>query len=124
MAAEKDYSFKVETRKLSKTDVPALARKEKTEFEKGKKTLYSGKPVSEQAKALLEKHSANPSARFRLTRTSYTTVFKRKSSASSNSSSISSSSSKTATTAAEAGLAVSETAAASKTRSRQKADTA
>ena len=59
MAAEKDSFFKAETRKLSKTDVLALARKEKTKFEKGKKTSYSGKSVSEQAKALLEKHSVN-----------------------------------------------------------------
>ena len=105
MAAEKDYSFKVETRKLSKTDVPALARREKTKFEEGKKTSYSGKPVSEQVKALFEKHSA-----FRLA----FSVYARSSPASNNSSS---SSSKTATAAAEAGLAVSETAAAAKTRS-------
>ena len=107
MAAEKDYSFKVETRKLSKTDVPALARREKTKFEEGKKTSYSGKPVSEQVKALFEKHSA-----FRLAFSVYA-----RSSPASNNSSSSSSSSKTATAAAEAGLAVSETAAAAKTRS-------
>ena len=104
MAAEKDSSFKVETRKLSKTDVPPLARREKTKFEEGKKTSYSGKPVSEEVQALLLKHSA---FRFAFS------VYQRSSPARSSSSS----SSKTATTAAEAGLAVSETAATAKTRS-------
>ena len=85
-----------------------MASKAKTKFEKSKKTLYSGKPVSEQAKALLEKHSVNPSARFRVTKTRFTTVRERNSSASSSisSSSSSSSSNKTASTAAAAaGLA-------------------
>ena len=131
MAAEKDSFFKSENLNLSKTDVPALAREEKTEFEKAKALLekldeiedakfdkepYGGYPrLSEQAKAkhLLGKLSACICLR------NYATIYGRGSWESSNSSS--SSSRKTATTAAEAGLAVSETAAASKTRSREKA---
>ena len=117
MAEEQDSFFTADTRKISKKELRSLASKSKTKFKTkfytSKKTISSGKPLSEQAKALLEKHSDDPSARFRFTKSWFITVRKRtrtSSSSSSISSSSSSSSSKTATTAAAAELAKTEAA--------------
>ena len=112
MAEEKDSFFRADTIKISMGNLVSLASKSKTKFKTKfyytKKTISSGKPLSEQAKALIEKHKDDPSARFRFTKSCFMTVHKRtrSSSSSSISSSSSSSSSKTATTAAAAaGLA-------------------
>ena len=109
MAEEKDSFVTAVTHKISKKELRSLASTSKTKFKpkfyKSKKTISSGKPLSEQAKALIEKHKDDPSARFRFTKSCFMTVHKRTRSSSSSSIS-SSSSSKTATTAAAAaGLA-------------------
>ena len=108
MAEEKDSFCRADTIKISMGTLVSLASKSKTKFKTkfydAKKTRSSGKPLSEQAKALIEKHKDDPSARFRFTKSCFMTVHKRtrSSSSSSISSSSSSSSSKTATTAAAA----------------------
>ena len=116
MAAEEDSFFKADTIKISMGNLVSLASKSKTKFKTKfydtKKTISSGKPLSEQAKALIEKHKDDPSARFRFTKSCFMTVHKRTRSSSSSSISSSSSSSKTATTAAAAGLAAAAAAAA------------
>jgi GTP cyclohydrolase FolE2 len=100
MAEEEDSFFRADTRKISKKELLSLASeskiKFKTKFHKSRKTISSGKSLREQAKALLEKHSDDPSARFRFTKSCFITVHKltrspRSSSISSSSSSSSSS---------------------------------
>ena len=118
MAEEKDSFFRADTVKISMGNLASLASKSKTKFKTKfhhtKKTISSGKPLSEQAKALIKKHKDDPSARFRFTKSWFMTVHKRTRTSSSSSSSISSSSSssKTATTAAAAAAGLAAAAAA------------
>ena len=96
MAEEKDSFVTAVTHKISKKELRSLASKSKTKFKpkfyKSKKTISSGKPLSEQANALLEKHSDDPSARFLFTKSWSWFITVRKRTRSSSSSSISSSS--------------------------------
>ena len=116
MAEEKDSFCRADTIKISMGTLVSLASKSKTKFKTkfydAKKTRSSGKPLSEQAKALIEKHKDDPSARFRFTKSCFMTVHKRTRSSSSSSISSSSSSSKTATTAAAAAAGLAASAAA------------